>query len=98
MTTTTEQSQPFLASVPPDAVEALRHALLGSVLLTGDADYDAARSVWNGLIDRRPSLIARCDGVSDVVEAVAFARRHHIPVSIRGGSHQISGNAVCDDD
>ena len=97
MTTTTEHPQPSLASVPPDAIETLRHALLGPVLVAGDADYDAARRVWNGLIDRRPSLIARCDGVSDVVDAVAFARRHHLPVSIRGGGHQIAGNGVCDD-
>jgi FAD/FMN-containing dehydrogenase len=67
------------------------------VLAPGDADYNDARRVWNGLIDRRPSLIVRCDGVSDVVDAVAFARRHRLRVSIRGGGHQIGGSAVCDD-
>ncbi|MFF4981319.1 FAD-binding oxidoreductase [Streptomyces sp. NPDC001046] len=59
--------------------------------------YDEARAVWNGLIDRRPAVVARCSGTADVVEAVAAAREHRPVVSIRGGGHQVAGSAVCDD-
>ena len=59
--------------------------------------YESARRVWNGLIDRRPAVIARCAGTADVVEAVRVARTHRPVVSIRGGGHQVAGSAVCDD-
>src|SRR5437764_1036809 len=58
--------------------------------------YDAARRIWNGMIDRRPALIARCAGVSDVLTAVRFAREHGLLLSVRGGGHNITGNAVCE--
>jgi len=69
----------------------------GDVLLPGDAGYDEVRQIWNAMIDRRPALIARCASPEDVVQAVTFARRHDLLVSIRGGGHNIAGNAVCDD-
>lgn len=69
----------------------------GKVLQSGDADYDGVRQIWNAMIDRRPALIARCTSSDDVVHAVRFARRHDLLVSIRGGGHNIAGNAVCDD-
>jgi FAD/FMN-containing dehydrogenase len=69
----------------------------GEVLLPGDAGYDEVRQIWNGMIDRRPALIARCTTPNDVVQAVKFARKHELLVSIRGGGHNIAGNAVCDD-
>ncbi|HQR54292.1 MAG TPA: FAD-dependent oxidoreductase, partial [Burkholderiales bacterium] len=69
----------------------------GEVLLPLDSGYDDARQIWNAMIDRRPALIARCASPEDVVQAVAFARRHNLLVSIRGGGHNIAGNAVCDD-
>jgi FAD/FMN-containing dehydrogenase len=59
-------------------------------------EYDRARRVWNGLIDRRPGLIARCKTDADVVASVNFAREHRLVVSIRGGGHQVAGTAVCD--
>jgi FAD/FMN-containing dehydrogenase len=62
----------------------------------GEGDYDEARRVWNGMIDRRPALIARCAGVADVIAAVRFARTHELLVSVRGGGHNITGNAVCE--
>lgn len=66
-------------------------------LLTPDAaGYDAARRVWNGMIDRRPALIARCASASDVRAAVQLARAEQFPVSIRGGGHSVAGTAVCD--
>jgi FAD/FMN-containing dehydrogenase len=66
------------------------------LLQPGDYGYDEARRVWNAMIDRRPALIARCAGASDVIKAVNFARRHDLLVSVRGGGHSFAGNAVCD--
>jgi FAD/FMN-containing dehydrogenase len=80
-----------------DMLEALRSTLRGQVIDPSHADYDDARRVWNGLIDRHPAVIARCADTSDVVEAVAVARRHRPVVSIRGGGHQVAGSAVAED-
>ena len=67
-------------------------------LITADrADYDTARAVWNGAVDRRPRLIARCGGTADVVAAVRFAREHDLEIAVRGGGHNVAGTAVCDD-
>ena len=68
----------------------------GRLILPGHADYDSARAVWNGAIDRRPRLIARCVGTADVVAAVRFARDHDLEIAIRGGGHNVAGTAVCD--
>jgi hypothetical protein len=69
----------------------------GRLIRAGDADYDNARAVWNGAIDRRPRLVARCIGVADVVAAVRFARDHDLEIAVRGGGHNVAGTAVCDD-
>ena len=66
----------------------------GELIYPGDGDYDAARSVWNGMIDRRPALIARCANVADVQTAVNFARETGWPLSVRGGGHNVAGHAV----
>jgi FAD/FMN-containing dehydrogenase len=66
------------------------------MLRPDDADYDASRSIWNGMIDRRPEFIIRCGGVADVIAAVDFARRHGLLVAVRGGGHGVAGHAVCD--
>jgi hypothetical protein len=76
-------------------VQELRAGLHGPLLCPGDAGYDEARKIWNGMIDRRPGLIARCAGVADVLAAVKFARSHEVLVSVRGGGHNAPGNAVC---
>jgi FAD/FMN-containing dehydrogenase len=76
-------------------VEKLQASLRGPRLRPGDAGYDDARKVWNGMIDRRPALIARCAGAADVITAVNFARTHHLLVSVRGGGHNVPGTAVC---
>jgi FAD/FMN-containing dehydrogenase len=68
----------------------------GDVLLPDSTDYEEVRQVWNAMIDRRPALIARAGSPEDVVRAVRFARQHELIVSIRGGGHNIAGNAVCD--
>jgi FAD/FMN-containing dehydrogenase len=66
------------------------------MLAPGDADYDEARKLWNGAIDRRPALIARCGSVDDVVAALRHAREHDLRVAVRGGGHGVAGLAVCD--
>ena len=78
------------------AFDALRARFHGALLLPDDEGYEEARRIWNGAIDRRPALIARCTGVDDVVEAVRFARRHELEISVRGGGHSIAGHSVTD--
>jgi FAD/FMN-containing dehydrogenase len=77
-------------------VQELRTGLRGELVLPGDAAYDEARGVWNGMIDRRPALIVRCTGTSDVIASVGFARSEGLTVAVRGGSHNVAGNATCD--
>jgi FAD/FMN-containing dehydrogenase len=77
------------------AAARLKARLRGELLLPDDETYDDTRRVWNGLIDHRPALIARCAGVGDVIEAITFARRYDVLVSVRGGGHNIAGKAVC---
>jgi len=77
-------------------VADLADSLRGRLLHPGEDGYDAARRVWNGMIDRRPALIARCAGPADVIAVVRFAREHGLLLAIKGGGHNITGNAVCD--
>jgi len=77
-------------------IEELKSRFGGDLLLPGDADYDEVRQIWNAMINRKPALIARCRSTGDIALAVGFARRHGLLVSIRGGGHNIAGNAVCD--
>jgi FAD/FMN-containing dehydrogenase len=85
------------AEVPAEAVETLRSTLRGALLRPGDAEYAAARRLWNGMIDRRPALVARCESDEDVAAAVGFARDLGLPLSVRGGGHGVAGHALCDD-
>ena len=78
------------------AVDALRAQLRGDVLDAGHPDYDQARVVWNGMIDRRPALIARCRNAADVAAAVNFSRAHDLSIAIRSGGHNVAGYAVCE--
>ncbi|HXG63467.1 MAG TPA: FAD-binding oxidoreductase, partial [Blastocatellia bacterium] len=77
-------------------IEEFNSNLRGELLRPGDGDYDAARRVFNWMIDKRPALIARCAGTADVITAVNFARAHNLPVAVRGGGHSVAGNAVCE--
>ncbi len=79
-----------------NALQALRAQLRGALLEPADAGYDTARAIWNGMIDKRPALIARCNGVADVVAAVNFAREHQLLLAVRSGGHNIAGTALCD--
>jgi FAD/FMN-containing dehydrogenase len=77
-------------------VERFGSGLRGELLRPDDTAYDEARKVWNGLIDKHPALIARCAGVGDVMDSVNFARENELLVAVRGGGHNVAGNAVCD--
>ena len=68
----------------------------GDVIVPDHHDYDDARAVWNGTVDRRPRLIARCSGTADVAAAVRFARDRDLEIAVRGGGHNVAGTAVCD--
>jgi len=81
----------------PAEIDGFKSQFRGGVILPGDSSYNDVRQIWNAMIDRKPGLIARCSSAADVVQAVAFARTHNLLVSIRGGGHNIAGNAVCDD-
>jgi FAD/FMN-containing dehydrogenase len=72
-------------------IDGLRARFRGALLRPGDEGYDEARRIWNGAIDRRPALIARCAGADDVVEAVRFARERELLVSVRGGGPRGGG-------
>ena len=74
-----------------------RGSLHGESLRPGDDGYDAARLVWNAMVDKRPALIARCSGTADVINCVNFARENNLLVSVRGGGHNFPGNSVCND-
>jgi FAD/FMN-containing dehydrogenase len=78
-------------------VSTLRPRFLGELIRPDDPDYEQSRAIWNGAIDRRPALIARCRGVADVMAAVRYAREQGIPVSVRGGGHAIAGHALVED-
>ena len=79
-----------------DAVRDLATRFSGQLLQPSDAGYEDARKVHNGLIDRRPALIARCRGVADVVDAVGLARTLNLEVAVRGGGHSVGGRSTVD--
>src|SRR5919204_5294347 len=83
--------------IEPKAFDELRASFRGALLRPGEEGYEEARRIWNGAIDRRPALIARCAGADDVAEAVRFARERDLVISVRGGGHAVAGHAVCDD-
>jgi FAD/FMN-containing dehydrogenase len=69
----------------------------GELITSDDTNYDTARAVWNGAVDRRPRFIARCSGTADVAATVRFARDNDLEIAVRGGGHNVAGTAVCDD-
>jgi FAD/FMN-containing dehydrogenase len=83
-------------ALDPGAIATLRGALTGGLITPDDRVYDQARTVWNGMIDRYPALVASCATVGDVVAALNFARTHALPVAVRGGGHSAAGLSTCD--
>jgi FAD binding domain len=77
-------------------IAGLCSSLRGELLQPGDADYDGARQIWNGMFDKKPALIARCRGTADVIDAVNFARENGLLTAVRCGGHNSSGSGSCD--
>jgi FAD/FMN-containing dehydrogenase len=77
-------------------IQELRESILGEVITPTDTRYDHARAVWNGMIDKRPSLIVRCSGVADVIAAVQFAHSQDLELAVRGGGHSLPGFSTSD--
>ena len=77
-------------------IEELKASLRGALIQPKDEGYEGARKVWNGMIDQKPALIARCQGTADVISAVNFARDNHLHFLVRGGGHNVAGGAICD--
>ncbi len=95
--TTYQGDRTAAPSLDETAIQAFASRVRGRVIRPADLDYDDARAIQNGLIDRQPGLIVRCSGAADVIEAVNVAREHDLLVAVRGGGHNVAGNAVCDD-
>ena len=92
----TEKQGTLETSLAVEIIDAFKATLRGALLCPDDHGYDDARRIWNAMIDRRPSYIVRCAGVADVIQAVNFARTHNLLIAVRGGGHNVAGNAVCD--
>src|SRR5881628_2236908 len=84
------------SDITETAVKELKENIRGELLTSDSPGYDKGRVIWNAMIDKRPAIIVRCAGAADVIHAVDFARKHDLLVSVRGGGHNIAGNAVCD--
>ena len=80
-----------------ETLQELRVTIRGSLLTAGSSGYDEARTLWNGMIDRRPAMVVRCAGQADVARAVRFAAKHDLLVAVRGAGHNIAGKGVCDE-
>ena len=83
--------------VDQNRIKRFQAAFRGEVIQPGDSGYETARKIWNASIDKHPGIIARCAGVADVVAAVNFTRENELLVAVRGGGHNVSGRALCDD-
>ncbi len=85
-----------MTTLPPETIDALRSLPRGTLNLPGEPGYETARAIWNAMIDRRPAAIVRATGAADVIRAVDVARERGLLLAVRGGGHNIAGNAVCD--
>ena len=77
-------------------IAAFRKQFEGEVLTPGHSGYDTARGIWNGAIDRKPAVIARCENARQVADAIRFGRNANLEIAVRGGGHSYAGHAVCD--
>lgn len=83
-------------SLNEETVRVFNSRLRGSLLMEGDVEYETARKVWNGSIDKKPALIVRCHGAADIMTAIDFVRDHELLFSVRAGGHNVSGSAIAD--
>ena len=83
-------------TVNAERLEALAQGFRGELLQPGDTGYDDGRQIWNGMFDKRPALVAMCEGPADVIDAVNFARESGLRVAVRGGAHGVAGNGSVD--
>lgn len=83
--------------IATDVIEEFEAQIQGQLIRPEDNSYDDARSIWNAMIDKHPALIAQCSGTADVVEAIRFARDNNLMLAVRGGGHNVAGNAICED-
>ncbi|MEO7359782.1 MAG: FAD-binding oxidoreductase [Gemmatimonadaceae bacterium] len=90
--------QRFLHNGMPDeaALAGFKSLVRGTLLTPESPDYNAVRTIWNAMIDRKPAIIVRCAGAADVMKAVTFAREHSMLISVRGGGHSAAGSSLCD--
>ena len=84
------------AALDAALVDVLKSNFSGQLILPGDASYETARRIWNASIDKHPAVIARCSGTADIASAIDFARTNDLPVSVRGGGHNVAGRSLCD--
>src|SRR5690606_28819323 len=94
MATSVSSSTHVTHDIAPETIEELRSTIGGTLLEPGQAEFESARSLWNGMIDERPALIAQPNGAADVMRLVPFARDHDLEISIKGGGHNVAGYAT----
>src|SRR5579859_1374676 len=86
-----------LSELDEQTIAAFAANVRGGLLRQGEPGYDEGRLLWNGMLDKRPAMIARCSGAADVIASVNFARTHDLLLAVRGGGHGVAGRAACDD-
>jgi FAD/FMN-containing dehydrogenase len=86
-----------MPTISKETIPKLRNEVKGSVILPGNSDYQQARTIWNGMIDRQPAVIVQCAAADDVPPAIRFAKANNLIISILGGGHHIAGNSICND-
>jgi FAD/FMN-containing dehydrogenase len=79
-----------------DIVDNLKLRLKGQVLISGDVGFEESRTVWNGMIDKKPAIVVRCLGTADIIACVQFVREHNLLLCIKGGGHNIAGFATAE--
>src|SRR5687768_13887560 len=92
-----QQQKQRADAIDAEVIEQLRASLRGTLLTPESEGYDAPRTIWNGMIDKRPGLVIHPAGVADVIRAVDFARENNLLLAIKSGGHNVAGNALCDD-
>jgi FAD/FMN-containing dehydrogenase len=94
--TMTARNSDRTIGLDPETLAAFSSGLRGACLTAASPGYDEARVIWNGLADKRPAVIVQCTGAADVIDAVKFAGKHRLLLAVRGGGHNVAGNATCD--